>query len=84
LEIQISSYQREDDARGQFLSSVAHDIRTPLTTIVALAELMERKGVDNLLPAQAEYLRIMRINGQRLSALIDDLLDIHRCARNEL
>ena len=84
LENQISPPQCAIDARSQFLSSVAHDIRTPLSTIVALAELMERRGVENLLPSQAEYLRIMRINGLRLSALIDDLLDIHRCEQDKL
>ncbi len=70
--------------RTQYLSAVAHEIRTPLTTIVALTDLMERKCASEISPKQAEYLRMMRLNGQRLSALIDDLLDLHRHERGEL
>lgn len=70
--------------RTQYLSAVAHEIRTPLTTIVALTDLMERKCGSDISPKQAEYLRMMRLNGQRLSALIDDLLDLHRHECGEL
>ncbi len=64
--------------RERYLSVVAHEIRTPLTTIVALAVLMERKSGDDVSPKQAEYLRMMRLNGHRLSALVDDLLELHK------
>ena len=70
--------------QSQYLSAVAHEIRTPLTTIVALVDLMERKCGPEITPKQAEYLRMMRLNGRRLSALIDDLLELHRHDRGEL
>ena len=68
----------ENSAREHYLSMVAHEIRTPLTTIVALADLMERKSGDDVSPKQVEYLRMMRLNGHRLSALVDDLLELHK------
>jgi len=68
----------EGGERERYLSVVAHEIRTPLTTIVALADLMERKSGDDVSPKQMEYLRMMRLNGHRLSALVDDLLDLHK------
>ena len=69
---------------AHYLSAIAHEIRTPLTTIVALTDLMERNCGPELSSQQAEYLRMMRLNGQRLSVLIDDLLDLHRHDRGEL
>jgi signal transduction histidine kinase len=57
---------------------VAHQIRTPLTTIVALADLMEHKSGDDVSPKQVKYVRMMRLNGHRLSALVDDLLELHK------
>ncbi|MCH7734070.1 MAG: HAMP domain-containing histidine kinase [Chloroflexi bacterium] len=69
---------------AQHLSAIAHEIRTPLTTIVALTNLMERNCSPEVSSQQAEYLRMMRLNSQRLSALIDDLLDLHRHDRGEL
>jgi signal transduction histidine kinase len=68
----------EGGERERYLSVVAHEIRTPLTTIVALADLMERKSGDDVSPKQMEYLRMMRLNGHRLLALVDDLLDLHK------
>jgi len=68
----------EGGERERYLSVVAHEIRTPLTTIVALADLMERKSGDDVSPKQMEYLRLMRLNGHRLLALVDDLLDLHK------
>ncbi len=69
---------------SQYLSAVAHEIRTPLTTIVALVDLMERKCGPEITSKQAEYLKMMRLNGRRLSALIDDLLDLHSHGHGEL
>jgi len=68
----------EGGERERYLSVVAHEIRTPRTTIVALADLMERKSGDDVSPKQMEYLRMMRLNGHRLLALVDDLLDLHK------
>ena len=70
--------------RSQYLSAVAHEIRTPLANIVALTSLMERNCGPEVSSRQAEYLRVMRLNGRRLAALIDDLLDLHGHDRGEL
>jgi len=64
--------------RERYLTLVAHEIRSPLATIVALADLMELKSGDDVSPNQAKYLRMMRLNGRRLSALVDDLLELHK------
>jgi signal transduction histidine kinase len=67
--------------RDEFLTSVSHDLRTPLTTIKGMAQLLKR-SVASLEAAQAELIGggLARIDGAagRMVALVDDLLDLAR------
>jgi signal transduction histidine kinase/CheY-like chemotaxis protein len=59
-------------AKSDFLSSVSHEIRTPLGAILAMAEALAETRLDSI---QEDYVRLFRQEGQRLLALINDLLD---------
>jgi PAS domain S-box-containing protein len=74
----ISERKQLEEARSGFISSVSHELRTPLTSIVgALGMLKEESG--NLTASEtAELLDIAYLNGQRLHALINDILDIEK------
>jgi two-component system OmpR family sensor kinase len=60
----------------EFLLSVSHDLRTPLTAITGYAESM----ADGLVPAERvpEIGRVLGGEAQRLSRLVGDLLDLAR------
>ena len=60
----------------EFLLSVSHDLRTPLTAITGYAESM----ADGLVPADRipEIGRVLGSEAQRLSRLVGDLLDLAR------
>jgi signal transduction histidine kinase len=78
---------REETARlkEDFLSSAAHDLRTPLTGILAQAQLLKRRA--QLRPEEPPDLAgIERLIGEarRLSALVSDLLDNRRVAEARL
>ncbi|HET9416693.1 MAG TPA: ATP-binding protein [Candidatus Limnocylindria bacterium] len=72
---------REDAAllKEEFLSSAAHDLRTPLTVVLGQAELLERRLQRN--PAAtvdpASIGRIVR-EARRLRDLVTELLDVQR------
>ncbi|MGA6097866.1 PAS domain S-box protein [Stutzerimonas marianensis] len=69
---QIEIIQRD------FVSTVSHELRTPLTSITASLGLI-CGGVMGEVPAELEeLLDIAHQNSKRLSALIDDLLDIDK------
>ncbi|MFW6195162.1 MAG: GAF domain-containing protein, partial [Chloroflexota bacterium] len=65
-----------NEAKSRFLSSVSHELKTPLTSIMAFMDLLARERHGALTDEQRKYLRIMKRNSYRLSLLISDLLDV--------
>ncbi|MDQ2827378.1 MAG: HAMP domain-containing histidine kinase, partial [Actinomycetota bacterium] len=69
-------------ARGlerQFLLSVSHDLRTPLTSIKGYAEAI----TDGAAPDPVAAARVVRSEAQRLERLVQDLLDLARLDARE-
>lgn len=62
-------------SRSEFLSSISHEMRTPLTTILGHACLMRDAS---LLPGQASSLQQINRAAQHLLTMIDDLLDFNQ------
>ena len=63
-----------DRLRADFISSVSHDLRTPLTAARAGLGMLETGASDRLLRDERELLGDARLNIERLGLLIDDLL----------
>jgi signal transduction histidine kinase/CheY-like chemotaxis protein len=82
--------EEADAAKGSFLSTVSHELRTPLTSVLGFAKIIRRRLVERLFPlipeedrkiAQAksqvlENLDVVVSEGERLTKLIDDVLDL--------
>jgi signal transduction histidine kinase len=66
-----------DEMKDNFLSSVSHELRTPLTAIKGSAELLLD---DQEMPeeVQREFLTIINLESDRLTRLINDVLDLSR------
>lgn len=63
-------------AKSSFLSSVSHDIRTPMNAIMGLTELLKDDADD---PAQViEYTQKIHAASQHLLGLINDVLDMNK------
>lgn len=67
-----------DRLRAEFISSVSHDLRTPLTASRAGLGMLDIGVADLLPPDERELLGDARRNIERLSLLIDDLLAINQ------
>jgi two-component system NtrC family sensor kinase len=75
--MQDISYLKElDRIKSDFVSTVSHDLRSPLTAILGYIELLGRVG--NLNPQQDEFIRRIQISVENITALINDLLDLGR------
>ncbi|MBW7895339.1 MAG: PAS domain S-box protein [Opitutaceae bacterium] len=64
-----------DQAKGEFLAVVSHEIRTPINGIIGFADILE----DSPLSAeQREHVRMIRSSGENLAKLIGDILDLSK------
>lgn len=78
---------REEATRlkEDFLSAAAHDLKTPLTTVVAQAEFLERKALrDPAAPQDLQGLQRIVRESKRLASLVTDLLDAARLEQGRL
>jgi len=80
----LSEQQRIDRMKDEFLAAVSHELRTPLTAVLGSLSLLAA-GKAGALPESARPLAEMaRRNGQRLSRLIDDMLDLTKLEGGQL
>jgi signal transduction histidine kinase len=63
--------------KSDFVSNVSHELRTPLALIRLYAETLELKRISTPEKKQ-EYYRIIRKESERLTALINNILDFSR------
>lgn len=68
---------RMAEMRSQFVSSVSHELKTPLTAIRMFAETL-RLGRSKNLKTQAEYLDTIVSESQRLTRLLNNVLDFSK------
>ena len=69
--------------RNSLLAAVSHDLRTPLTVLQGLAELLALNSPP-LSPNQLEAAEAMQEEARRMSAVVSNLLDMARIERGEV
>lgn len=76
--LDISERKRLDKLKNDFVSSVSHELRTPLTSIIASLRLMNSGVLGDFNEKCKKIIQIAHQNGERLSLLINDLLDMDK------
>ncbi|MCF1554514.1 hypothetical protein LRN70_23990, partial [Escherichia coli] len=66
--------------KSEFISTVSHELRTPLTCISGALGLIIGSRFEELPDKTQKLLKTAHRNSQRLSHLINDLLDIEKIA----
>ena len=69
---QVASLRERDELRATLLSSIGHDLRTPLTALAAAAEALAEDDGNH------ELVTTIRGEARRLSRFFDDLIDVTR------
>jgi two-component system NtrC family sensor kinase len=72
----ITNLKKLDRIKTDFVHTVAHDLRSPLTAILGYVELIERAGTINDL--QKDFIRRVQVSVHNITSLVDDLLDLGR------
>jgi len=81
----VRAHEEAARLKEDFISAAAHDLKTPLTTLVAQAQFLERRAeTQPLAPADLPGLKRIVREGRRLSALVLELLDASRLEQGKL
>ncbi|MFN4156220.1 MAG: ATP-binding protein [Paracoccaceae bacterium] len=62
-------------AKSEFLANISHEIRTPMNGVLGMVQVLD---ATELTESQRENLRLIRVSGDMLMSLIDDILDLSR------
>lgn len=73
-----------DKMRENFVSSVTHELRSPLTAIQGYVDFLLKHKSGVLNEKQREYLIIVKNNAQRLAQFVNDVLDLAQIEKNVL
>ncbi len=65
-----------DRIKSEFVTTVSHDLRSPLTAILGYVELIERAGP--LTSQQVDFVGRVRLSVEQIAELVSDLLDLGR------
>jgi len=71
-------------AKTQFISTVSHELRTPLTSIKGSLDLINFGALGHVPEKMKSVLEIATKNSERLSNLIDDVLDVQKIEAGEM
>ena len=73
----ITELRRLERVRTDFAANVSHELKTPLTSIQGFVETLDAGAIDN--PEMAhKFLRIIMMETERLTRLINDILSISK------
>ena len=82
LEEQNRKLRASERAKSELVSIVSHEVRTPLASVLGFTSLLLNRDVDE--ETRRRYLEIIDAQGRRLSALLDDFLDVQRLEEGRL
>ncbi len=67
-----------DRLKSEFVANVSHELRTPMTSIKGYVDIMLMGAAGEIDPRVRHFLEIVRGNTERLSVLVNDLLDVSK------
>lgn len=83
LDSKIQEIQRLNDLKDQFLANTSHELRTPLVGMTGLLESV-LEDPQSLSSENVRKLNLVYSSSQRLTRLINDILDLSRLRKQEL
>jgi len=72
----VTKQKELENLKNEFLANVSHDLRTPITCIRGALQILSDPAASQLTPTQDKFVKLAMSNIERLSRLINDLLDI--------
>lgn len=79
LTIKNLRLREKEEFRNQFIANFSHELRGPLTSILAFSDLLQKTELNN---EQKEYVRLISAFGDHLRNMMDDILNINQINLN--
>jgi PAS domain S-box-containing protein len=67
--------------KSRFLANMSHEIRTPMNGVMSMTELLQKTLLST---EQQDYLHTLRVSGENLLLIIDDILDLSKLEAREM
>jgi len=80
----LTERHRIERMKDEFLATVSHELRTPLTSVLGALGLLASGAAGALPKAALPLAEVAKRNGERLSRLIDDILDLTKLEDNQM
>jgi signal transduction histidine kinase len=76
--------KRADQEKSEFVSFVAHELRTPMTFIRGCADMLAQGMAGPLAPEQKQLVETVCVNARRMQVLVSDLQDVSQTKIGQL
>ena len=85
LEKLLEREREAEKSKNDLITNIAHDLKTPLTSIIGYLDLLSGKAADHMTPEQRKkYLAIAYNKSKRLESLINDLFDFTKLSYGKI
>lgn len=82
--IDITDQKKIELMKDEFVSTVSHELRTPLTSIKGALGLLSAGMTASLTQAQSRLIEIAKSNADRLTDIVNDILDLEKISAGEV
>ncbi|WP_299875841.1 PAS domain S-box protein [uncultured Sulfitobacter sp.] len=82
--VDLTEHRRLQDLKSEFIASVSHELRTPVTSILGALKLLSATQQDSLSDPARKLVGISVQNSERLSQLVNDILDFEKFSVGKL
>ena len=76
--------QQANRAKDEFLATMSHEIRTPINAMIGYTDLLDIGVAGPMQPRQQEFIERIRVSGQHLIAIVNDVLDFAKIESGQM
>lgn len=80
----VTQFKQLDKMKSEFMATVSHEFRTPLTSINMSIDILNEGIVGNLNTEQQELIHAAKLDAERLTKLVRELLELSRLESGKL